>query len=213
MTALLQPRSCCLRPGPSRQTTPTIVCGKSFFGQLGSHKYAVNATNQKYAIKRLTLEPPTQRANVGASAASVLQQRTQTAPAGTSNVEFQGVHHVALLVKDLERSMAFYTGTLGLTVNPDRPHHKLPYRGAWLWLGPEMIHLMELPDPDPKEGRPTHGGRDRHFCIGVRELEPLAQKLEAAKVPFTRSMSGRPALFFRDPDMNCLECAELESWR
>ena len=27
-------------------------------------------------------------------------------------------------------------------INPDRPHNKLPYRGAWLWIGPEMIHLM-----------------------------------------------------------------------
>ena len=42
----------------------------------------------------------------------------------------------------------------GLEENPDRPHHKLPYRGAWLWIGPEMIHLMELPDPDPKDNRP-----------------------------------------------------------
>ena len=29
----------------------------------------------------------------------------------------------------------------GLEINPDRPHAKLPYRGAWLWIGPEMIHL------------------------------------------------------------------------
>lgn len=30
-----------------------------------------------------------------------------------------------------------------------------------------MIHLMELPNPDPLEGRPQHGGRDRHFCVGA----------------------------------------------
>lgn len=39
----------------------------------------------------------------------------------------------------------------GLEANPDRPNDKLPYRGAWLWIGPEMIHLMELPNPDPTE--------------------------------------------------------------
>lgn len=39
----------------------------------------------------------------------------------------------------------------GLDTNPDRPDDKLPYRGAWLWIGPEMIHLMELPNPDPTE--------------------------------------------------------------
>jgi hypothetical protein len=46
-------------------------------------------------------------------------------------------------------------------------------RGAWLWIGPEMIHLMELPNPDPVEGRPEHGGRDRHFCIGVENIDAL----------------------------------------
>lgn len=76
-----------------------------------------------------------------------------------------------------------------------------------------MIHLMELPNPDPMDGRPTHGGRDRHFCVGVESIEPLEAALTAAGVEFTRSMSGRPALFFRDPDMNCLECVQLEAWR
>lgn len=42
----------------------------------------------------------------------------------------------------------------GLEINPDRPHNKLPYRGAWLWVGNEMIHLMELPNPDPLTNRP-----------------------------------------------------------
>jgi len=53
----------------------------------------------------------------------------------------------------------------------------------------------------------------RHFCIGVANLDGLADKLDKAEVTFTRSMSGRPAIFFRDPDMNCLECVELEPWR
>lgn len=49
----------------------------------------------------------------------------------------------------------------GLHLNKERPTDKLPYKGAWLWVGAEMIHLMELPNPDPLEGRPEHGGRDR----------------------------------------------------
>ncbi|KAF5843189.1 Glyoxalase/Bleomycin resistance protein/Dihydroxybiphenyl dioxygenase [Dunaliella salina] len=132
-------------------------------------------------------------------------------PAG--RIKFQGVHHVGLLCQNLEESLKFYKDTLGLEENPDRPHHKLPYRGAWLWIGPEMIHLMELPDPDPKDNRPEHGGRDRHFCIGVADVKPLIARLEAGGVKFTTSMSGRPAVFFRDPDMNCLEVAEMGEWR
>ena len=49
--------------------------------------------------------------------------------------------------------------TAGLAINPDRPDARLPYRGAWLWVGPDMVHLMELPNPDPMEGRPEVGGR------------------------------------------------------
>lgn len=102
-----------------------------------------------------------------------------------------------------------------MEINPDRPDHKLPYRGAWLWIGPEMIHLMELPNPDPADSakRPEHGGRDRHFCVGMASLDALAEKLDKAGITYTRSMSGRAAIFFRDPDANCLECVELAPWR
>ncbi|KAL6754632.1 Glyoxalase/Bleomycin resistance protein/Dihydroxybiphenyl dioxygenase [Haematococcus lacustris] len=132
---------------------------------------------------------------------------------GGSHIKFQGVHHVALLCADLDKALQFYETVLGLQVNPDRPHDKLPYRGAWLWIGTEMIHLMELPNPDPLSGRPEHGGRDRHFCVGVEDIGPLVEKLKASGVPYTMSMSGRPAVFFRDPDANCLEVVQQQQWR
>lgn len=69
---------------------------------------------------------------------------------------------------------------LGLPINEARPNDKLPYRGAWLWVGSEMIHLMELPNPDPLTGRPEHGGRDRHACIAIRDVSKLKGILESA---------------------------------
>ncbi|WIA28349.1 hypothetical protein OEZ86_010896 [Tetradesmus obliquus] len=142
---------------------------------------------------------------------------TASADAGDASgkLTFHGVHHVALICENLERSLEFYQGVLGMEINPDRPDHKLPYRGAWLWIGPEMIHLMELPNPDPADSakRPEHGGRDRHFCVGMASLDALAEKLDKAGITYTRSMSGRAAIFFRDPDANCLECVELAPWR
>jgi catechol 2,3-dioxygenase-like lactoylglutathione lyase family enzyme len=53
----------------------------------------------------------------------------------TGRVFYQGLHHVGLLVENLERSLEFYQGVLGLELNHGRPDNKLPYRGAWLWIG------------------------------------------------------------------------------
>ena len=133
----------------------------------------------------------------------------------SERIGIQGVHHVAVIVRDLAVSMEFYRDFLGLPVNPDRPNDKLPYDGAWLMMGPEMVHLMELPNPDPTDAefRPAHGGKDRHFCIGVKDLAPLTEALESRGVPFTASRSGRPAIFFRDPDCNTLEVVEGLEWR
>ncbi|KAL8542273.1 hypothetical protein ACS0TY_003221 [Phlomoides rotata] len=120
------------------------------------------------------------------------------------------LHHVGILCENLERSLHFYQNILGLTINEARPHDKLPYRGAWLWVGSEMIHLMELPNPDPFTGRPEHGGRDRHTCIAIRDVSKLKDILDKAGIPYTLSRSGRPAIFTRDPDTNALEFTEVD---
>ncbi|XP_006657461.1 uncharacterized protein YwkD [Oryza brachyantha] len=119
------------------------------------------------------------------------------------------VHHVGILCENLERSMAFYKDLLGLKVNPARPTDKLPYRGAWLWVGSEMIHLMELPNPDPLTGRPEHGGRDRHTCIAIKDVSKLKEIFDKAGIRYTLSKSGRPAIFARDPDENALEFTQV----
>lgn len=119
------------------------------------------------------------------------------------------LHHVGILCENLERSLNFYQNILGLKINEARPDDKLPYRGAWLWVGSEMIHLMELPNPDPLTGRPEHGGRDRHTCIEIRDVSKLKAILDEAGIPYTLSKSGRPAIFFRDPDENALEFAQF----
>ncbi|KNA03326.1 hypothetical protein SOVF_210290 [Spinacia oleracea] len=120
-----------------------------------------------------------------------------------------GMHHVGVLCENLERSLDFYQNILGLEINEARPHDKLPYRGAWLWVGSEMIHLMELPNPDPLAGRPEHGGRDRHACIAIKDVSKLKEILDKAGIPYTLSRSGRPALFTRDPDSNALEFTQV----
>lgn len=121
-------------------------------------------------------------------------------------IRFRRIHHVSVLVSDTARALEFYGGVLGLAVDPSRPD--LGYPGAWLTMGDQQIHLLELPNPDPTTGRPDHGGRDRHLALEVEDLEPLVRALDRAEIPCTRSRSGRRALFCRDPDGNALEFVE-----
>src|SRR3569832_2460577 len=104
--------------------------------------------------------------------------------------------HVGVLVTDTMRALCFYRDILGLDVDPARPD--LGYPGAWLWVGAQQIHLMELPTPDPATGRPAHGGRARHLALAVADLDALRASLEAAGVAYTQSKSGRRALFYHN---------------
>lgn len=117
-----------------------------------------------------------------------------------------GIHHASLLVADTAQALAFYRDLLGLEVAANRPD--LGFPGAWLRVGDHQIHLLQVPNPDPLIGRPEHGGRDRHLALVVRDLGQIVDRLEKAGIPFTRSRSGRPALFCRDPDANALEFIE-----
>ena len=112
------------------------------------------------------------------------------------------LHHVSLIVSDTDRSLEFYCGILELE-RVERP--ALGFPGAWLQVGGQQIHLLELPNPDPTDNRPQHGGRDRHTAFSVQDLSRVRQRLDEAGIDYTMSRSGREALFCRDPDANAIE--------
>ncbi len=123
--------------------------------------------------------------------------------------EITALLHAGLLVEDLPRAKAFYESVLGLT---PCPRAELPYPGVWYELGGgQQLHLMCLPNPDAGIVRLEHGGRDRHIALGVKDMDALKSRLDAAGVRYTASKSGRAALFCRDPDGNTLEFVEI-SW-
>jgi len=124
-------------------------------------------------------------------------------------ININSLQPVSFIVADIARALDFYHGVLGLEINAARPD--LGYPGAWLQIQSQQIHLLQLPNPDPVEGRPLHGGRDRHVALGISDLESLIAKLADAGIHYTLSRSGRRALFCRDPDGNALEFIESES--
>ena len=116
------------------------------------------------------------------------------------------IDHCSLIVANTGKALVFYKGILGLKVDESRPD--LGYPGAWLQVGNGQIHLLEVDNPDSVENRPEHGGRDRHVALQVADLDTLIQRLEAAGFAYSKSKSGRAALFCRDYDGNAIELVE-----
>lgn len=121
------------------------------------------------------------------------------------NPNILNIHHTSLIVANTRASVKFYTGVLGLK-QLQRPN--LPYHGAWLEVGSQQLHLLELKNPDPTTNRPKHGGRDRHVAFNILKLDLIKDALDKAGVSYTLSISGRNALFCRDLDGNALEFIE-----
>jgi len=124
-----------------------------------------------------------------------------------TDTNFVSIHHVSLLVEDLAISTDFYGRFLGLKENKNRP--ALAYAGAWFDIGSQQLHLLELPNPAQGITRPEHVGRDFHFALYIKDIKKIIDKLDDADIPFTRSRSGRTALFCRDPDNNGIEFIQI----
>ena len=66
-----------------------------------------------------------------------------------------GIHHLGLIVADLERSRRFYGEALGLEEVP-RPAN-FTFLGAWFSLGDTEIHLLAEADTTGRAGMPPPG--------------------------------------------------------
>ncbi len=120
-------------------------------------------------------------------------------------MKVRAIHHVSLVVADTGRALGFYRDLLGLC-EIERPVLNFP--GAWLAIGDRQLHLLELPNPDAGAERPLHVGRDRHLALTVEGVEAFSRRFETLGIPYTRSRSGRAAVFCRDPDGNGIELIE-----
>ena len=119
------------------------------------------------------------------------------------------LHHSSLITSNLESAKHFYVDVLGLPLDESRPD--MGFDGLWLDMGAgQQIHLLSLPNPEAGIDRPEHGGRDRHVALLTDDLEAVVFKLEQHSVTYSRSKSGRAALFCRDPDGNAIEIIQRE---
>ena len=121
------------------------------------------------------------------------------------------VHHVAILVKDYQRSRHFYVDLLGFTVlrenfRPEKNDWKLD-----LILDGVELEIFSAPAAPPRPDRPEALGL-RHLAFRVEDVEREAAALGAKGIPTEPirmdPYSQKRFTFFRDPDGLPLELHE-----
>jgi catechol 2,3-dioxygenase-like lactoylglutathione lyase family enzyme len=141
-----------------------------------------------------------------------------TQPAAASSaapLRVKTLDHVTLVVKDLERSHAFYAGVLGMQP-VERP--KFSFAGSWFQAGKTQIHLiLEHPESGPS-GVPIPQqllgmSRTHHFAFEVDDAHAATEVLRSKGIPIVSGPKNRPdgmiQVFATDPDGHVVE---LCSW-
>lgn len=120
-------------------------------------------------------------------------------------ISYEGLHHVSLIVSDLEKAKAFYQHVLGLQ-EIERPAFNVP--GAWYAVGDsgQQLHLIVHEGETKRDG--GIDTRDGHVAIRVshytKTLEWLQQHgIEHKANP--KSEAGFAQIFILDPDSNIIE--------
>lgn len=126
-----------------------------------------------------------------------------------------GIHHMGLVVADVEASCRFYGDILGLERIP-RPS-SFAFDGAWFRAGTDEVHLIARGDTtqrdEPQDPGPgIAGGLATHFAFVVDDLDGEIARLGShgitpAAGPLRRG-DGVVQAYFRDPDGYVVELFE-----
>ncbi|TNC63990.1 VOC family protein [Rubellimicrobium roseum] len=124
------------------------------------------------------------------------------------------IAHVALKVRDLDRSLDFYVNKLGFAemMRLDKPDGR---PGVWLvYLRITDTQYLEL-FPDG-EGERAPGWNDtaiNHICLGVDEIDATLAHLEKVGIPLLlpkkQAVDGNWQAWIEDPDGNRIELMQM----
>ncbi len=119
--------------------------------------------------------------------------------------------HAMLRVADLDRSIDFYTGQLGMQVLERRDHKKNQFSQAYLGYGGGYSQMtLELVMNWTREGAYALGESFGHIAIQVSGIGALCERLAAAGTPMPRPPSSQRhgsniIAFIEDPDGHRIE--------
>ena len=123
------------------------------------------------------------------------------------------LHHVAVIVTDLDRSARFYQDLFGLAPI-ERPPFTIP--GLWLGVGSLQVHLTVYAAGNFRQGPVDND--DIHFAFRTDDFEAFVTRAEAMgfradaaqddpkrMILKRQGMAGFPQLYLMDPDRNVIE--------
>jgi catechol 2,3-dioxygenase-like lactoylglutathione lyase family enzyme len=127
-------------------------------------------------------------------------------------IAIQGLDHIVLRIRDRDRMVAFYTETLGCSVDRDRPDLGLTHIRA----GHALIDLITLDGPLGRAGGEGPGREGRnldHLCLQVTAFDEAAIRAHFGRHGIEVVESGErygaqgdgPSLYIHDPEGNAIE--------
>ena len=132
------------------------------------------------------------------------------------NKEFQMLHTM-LRVRDLDKSIDFYTKFLGMTLLRKREVPEAKYTNVFVGYGPEDTHaVLELTYNWEQDEDYEIGTAYGHIALGVRGIYDICDKLEDAGVNIQRKPGpvkhGTTHIaFIEDPDGYKIEIVDLDT--
>ncbi|MGC7589068.1 VOC family protein [Bisgaard Taxon 46] len=125
-----------------------------------------------------------------------------------------GVHHIAIIVSDYEKSKHFYTKILGAdiiqeTYREERNSYKLDLR----FKDGNQLELFSFSNPPLRLTHPEACGL-RHLAFQVQDIDSAIGFLQNNNIESEPiridPLTGRRFTFFKDPDNLPLELYEIE---
>ncbi len=111
------------------------------------------------------------------------------------------MHHINILVDDLDTAVAFYRDVIGVELD-ETPDHDFPSQ-FFKFSNGVQIHMNELKDVKPHRA---------HFCIVVDDFNEIFRRMKKAGVidievwgKIRRLDNGAIQMFTRDPSGNLVE--------
>ena len=132
------------------------------------------------------------------------------------STEFQMLQTM-LRVRDLDKSIDFYTKFLGMTLLRKREVPEAKYTNVFVGYGPEDTHaVLELTYNWEQDEDYEIGTAYGHIALGVRGIYDICDKLEAAGVKIPRKPGpvkhGTTHIaFIEDPDGYKIEIVDLDT--